>query len=128
MTPQEIFDTVATHLFAQGKRALSIKDTNNCAYRAPAGSKCAVGCLIPDDVYTLNMEGVHVSALFYRWPALPEWMSQNRRLLSFLQQVHDDPDNWITTATMRKALKNAVWCEQTEIDTAILDTLSFKDR
>lgn len=28
-----------------------------CQYHTPAGLKCAIGCLIPDDKYNLRMEG-----------------------------------------------------------------------
>jgi hypothetical protein len=54
MTPQEIFDTVATHLFTQGHKA--INGHGGCVYRCRDGSKCAVGVLIPDDKYFPKME------------------------------------------------------------------------
>lgn len=40
LTKQEIFDTVATGLVAQGVR--SINHNNDCRYRGPNGTKCAL--------------------------------------------------------------------------------------
>ena len=57
MTKQEIFDRVARHLLTQKKHAM-IDDT--CAYRTPDGLKCAIGCLIPDELYTPKIEGFSV--------------------------------------------------------------------
>lgn len=52
---QEIYDTVKKHLLSQGAKSI---DSNGIAsLRGNDGRKCAVGCLIPDDKYTENMEG-----------------------------------------------------------------------
>ena len=95
MTPQEIFDTVAKHLITQGQQ--SQRDDGTCLYRGPGGLKCAVGVLIPDDVYTPEMEldelgetGNGVRGLLDRYAnVLPDYFSENVRLLSNLQNVHD---------------------------------------
>jgi hypothetical protein len=58
-TDQEIFDTVAKHLLAQGERAIT--ENGACAYRGVEGRKCAIGCLIPDEVYDPNMECTSLS-------------------------------------------------------------------
>jgi hypothetical protein len=54
MNNQEIFDTVARHIIKQGKPA--VNEYGDCKYRTADGSMCAVGVLIPDDVYTEDME------------------------------------------------------------------------
>jgi hypothetical protein len=54
MNKQEIFDKVATHLLTQNKKSLS---KNGCSYRGLDNTKCAIGCLIPDDKYTSSLEG-----------------------------------------------------------------------
>lgn len=54
MTNQELFDTCLNHLRKQGKR--SVNSTGDCLYRAPDGSMCAVGALIPDDKYSPDFE------------------------------------------------------------------------
>lgn len=55
MTEQEIFDKVAEHLQKQGHRALN--EDGVCVYRGKNGTKCAVGALIPDELYDSKIEG-----------------------------------------------------------------------
>lgn len=53
MDKQAIFDRVVTHLLTQKRRSVTITGgVRTCMYRAPNGDMCAIGCLIPDDVYT----------------------------------------------------------------------------
>ena len=59
MTAQEIFDTVALHLLAQGEPAVAA-DGHTCAYRGLGGAKGAVGVLVPDEAYTPEMEGTSI--------------------------------------------------------------------
>ena len=59
MTNQEIFDKVHTHLLTQRTAAI---ENGSCAYRAGPKS-CAVGALIPDALYTPEIEGTSVSVL-----------------------------------------------------------------
>lgn len=58
MTPQETFNIVKEHLLKQQCRALG---RGGCAYRGAEGRKCAIGCLIPDDKYTPDLEGIELS-------------------------------------------------------------------
>jgi hypothetical protein len=51
---QQVFDTVTAHLIAQGGAA--VDDKGLCKYRMTDGRSCAVGCLIPDELYTSDME------------------------------------------------------------------------
>ncbi len=69
---QQVFDIVAKHLLTQMKRSErpgnyvgSNQDDEVpfCAYRASDGSKCAIGCLIPDDIYNPDWEGHCVGTL-----------------------------------------------------------------
>ena len=62
MTKQEIFDTVLTHLRKQGGPSWSAGD--GCRYRGLDGTSCAVGCLIPDELYDPLIEGVEVGLIF----------------------------------------------------------------
>lgn len=55
--PQQVFDQVAVHIIAQGRRA---QDYGSCRYRTEDGLKCAVGCLIPDELYDPHLEGASV--------------------------------------------------------------------
>lgn len=52
---QKIFNKVATHLLKQNEKALNCHDA--CQYRGDGGTSCALGCLIPDDLYAKRLEG-----------------------------------------------------------------------
>lgn len=59
MTGQEIFDSVLAHLRKQGKASVNdVDDMELCQYRGPDGTSCAVGCLIPDELYDPLIENV----------------------------------------------------------------------
>lgn len=88
MTRQEIFNTVADHLLAQGRPAMRI-GTKMCAYRSADGATCAVGCLIPDTHYTPEMEGTDFLGLVSRYDDLPDYFYTNTSLFTDLQQIHD---------------------------------------
>jgi len=94
VTPQEIFDKVATHLLAQGKKARNGAG-GPCLYRAEDGARCAAGCLIPDELYNASMECKRIRVLSQTYK-LPEFITDNIRLIVQLQDVHDqaDPTGW----------------------------------
>lgn len=99
MTPQEIFDTVYKHLVTQGKRS---HEDGYCKYRNPEGLKCAVGCLIPDDMYNPEFDDTEVNGDTYLGAILdqydmPDWMYAHKNLLTSLQMVHDAIDAWDET-------------------------------
>jgi hypothetical protein len=57
-----MFDVVVKHLWAQGRRATSSDSSNaSCKYRGIHGTKCAIGALIPDELYRPEIEGLAVS-------------------------------------------------------------------
>lgn len=88
---QEIFDTVAKHLLTQNARSVgSYFETGGCRYRGPNGLKCAVGCLIPDELYDPEMEGHGSTFLVMNYPELG--FHGVSRLLSHLQSIHDHDD------------------------------------
>ena len=104
MTQQEIFDTVLEHLRKQGKASLSTE--GDCTYRGPDGTSCAVGCLIPDELYDPLIENVSLPQIFNNyppfrregdWPELRPIMArisdhlgvENEPLLDALQRAHD---------------------------------------
>jgi len=55
MTNQEIYTKVRKHLLTQKERAA--ENGYSCRYRTEEGLTCAVGCLIPEELYTGNIEG-----------------------------------------------------------------------
>ena|SRR5579872_749343 len=107
LTPQSIFDKVCDHLMKQGKKSIyQNTDGFSCAYRGNDDTKCAVGCLIPDELYNKEMEGSTVwtlvhHGLHYEGAApINEWIKANladhQELLSELQAIHDgyEPEEW----------------------------------
>lgn len=88
-TAQEVFDKVYNHLMTQMMRC---EDGITCLYRGDDGLKCAAGCLIPDEEYTMNMEEKGWSQLVANGMAPPE----HERLISDLQYIHDrkQPHQW----------------------------------
>lgn len=93
MTAQEIFDKVTAHLRKQGKASVDID--GSCAYRGEGGTSCAVGCLIPDEMYDEMMEGGAVHAEEPKYPELYKaidvlGLRGNVGLLTSLQRAHDE--------------------------------------
>jgi hypothetical protein len=113
-TMQETFDTVVKHLFTQRKAAKhEYSDGDSvCSYRTHDGLKCAVGCLIPDEMYREMYEGNTASYLFDRdedlyklfdVPSFVDTIGTEPKVvlgefLNRLQRVHDsfEPNLWYT--------------------------------
>jgi hypothetical protein len=109
LTAQQIFDRVLTHLRTQGQAARHVYDGGtSCRYRLEQDNgptlSCAVGCLIPDDVFEPGIEGSSIGAILSlaedyekaggldNMPA-HKWLYENVRehlhLLQDLQRAHD---------------------------------------
>jgi len=55
-----IFDKVSDHLLQQNRKSY----LSGCRYRTPDGRSCAIGCLIPDNIFEIHgkeIEGLTVS-------------------------------------------------------------------
>lgn len=85
MTGQEIFDKVAKHLLTQNAQSMGIM---GCAYRGDNGLQCAVGCLIPDELYRPEFEG-KTAHFLGRGLQDTLWGLENQGLVEALQHVHD---------------------------------------
>lgn len=92
MTAQAIFNKAARHLIQQNCKAFH-KNATSCAYRSPTGLKCAVGALISQKNYKMQMEGESVSTLILN-DLLPGHLVPYKQLLEMLQEVHDDYNPW----------------------------------
>ncbi len=93
ITDQEVFNKVKSHLLEQREVASSIM--GECKYRIN-GLKCAIGCLIPNNLYDPDMETHLVRGLLELWPWLGAHLGNNIKLLESLQNVHDanEPKDW----------------------------------
>ena len=95
MTDQETFDKVKKHLLTQNR--VSYLVYHGCMYKGPDGLKCAVGCLIPDEIYDVSIERMPVSKLVHLNNKVADFLKQfNLPLLESLQYVHDSlsPHIW----------------------------------
>lgn len=95
MNMQEVFDKVSAHLLKQNARSVACGINSTCSYRGEEGRMCAVGCLIPDELYRPSLEGWAV------WqPAVNSVLGQcgidvspkspMRKMLTRLQSIHDN--------------------------------------
>jgi hypothetical protein len=101
MNKQEVFDKVATHLLTQNAKAMLPEDeeypVESCAYRAPDGKMCAVGCLIDEKLYDPSFERNSIDDRY-----LAEAISKSGvpneawQLITDLQWLHDAryPEKW----------------------------------
>lgn len=127
MTKQEVFETVARHLFAQGRQAMTLDA--GCMYRGPDDTKCAVGCLIPDEMYSPDMEFKAVAALVAGKDDLgyflPDVVLENQGLLTTLQGVHDSSGNWEDQDFLKVDLIHAG--KRYGLNTEFLNDLTFPE-
>lgn len=91
MTRQEIFNRIWTHLNQQKRPA--INKEGGCVYRYKTKTRtlsCAIGCLIPDELYDPEMENDGVDNLFEQFPKVRKLLgARNADFLSRLQIAHD---------------------------------------
>ena len=96
MNRQESFNYICRNLIAASAPSVYRDDTieeTKCQYRGEDGAKCAVGWLIPDDLYHPHMEGKSVLRLFVDHPELqeePTFKAWTSYLLCELQEMHDN--------------------------------------
>lgn len=96
---EEIVKTVLTHLRSMKTRSVIPEhpDTgvSQCVYRNADGNKCAVGCLIPDELYDPVMEGGTLAQQLHVMPeSLKSLFSRHLGVLMELQIIHDNSRNW----------------------------------
>lgn len=114
MTEQEIYDTVKKHLLTQNAKSVfdpaRIEEGTPCMYRGENGLQCAVGCLIPDDLYHRSMEGASVTLLVTKYSKLRELFGrENTGLVQELQNIHDEaPVNSWKSRLMQAAFNHGL--------------------
>jgi len=95
MTKQEIFNKVWDHFIVnKGKRSMS-PSGKSCRYRGEDGGRCAVGILIPDEMYSSEIEGSRVHCLDINSNDIYQYLGKDNMLfLDSLQCVHDESRCW----------------------------------
>ena len=100
MNNQQAFDTMVQHLRKQRRRSKSTNEAS-CLYRGPGGLKCAIGALIPDELYDERMEGKSINRLLIsECDTFPElsylFEGIDEQLLDGMQNIHDysEPNEW----------------------------------
>ena len=91
MDTQQAFEMAVKHLRKQGRRSLQY-GAITCMYRIPeSGLKCAVGALIPYELYQESFEGVGIVGLIDTFDEINKLFENvNTKLLEDLQNVHDN--------------------------------------
>lgn len=97
MTLQEQFDTAVAGLLKQNCKSQRITtfETKRCVYRGPNGTKCAVGFLIPDELYDPAMDHDMPLADVIQYLRIKN-VELDKQLCHHLQAVHDghEPTQW----------------------------------
>lgn len=61
MTKQEAAQGIWDWFFVQGNKLSKVPwpgyEGERCVYRGPGGERCAVGCILPDELYSEGIEG-----------------------------------------------------------------------
>ena len=118
---QEIFDFVAFNLIKQSKLS-AIKEISEdhggqelikCKYRSEDGCKCAVGFLIPDNVYSPEFEDNGIPSILSK---LKVESFNNNELLAKLQMLHD---------SIPMGAKPIMWFEELKIFASANDYIRF---
>lgn len=115
LTHQQVFDKSARHLMQQKRRSVVLhkqrsamlhradiyKEQEICAYRGQNNLMCAIGLFIPDEKYTVALEGYNVSAFFGDSGLVRHLKNhfvgladEHLDLLNELQDAHDFEENW----------------------------------
>jgi len=90
LTNQSAFDTMVNHLLKQGEKSRAY-DRSTCLYRNPDGLKCAIGAILPDDLYVSSMENKLAQSLMHDYPTIGQlWENLSINLLAKMQYIHDN--------------------------------------
>jgi hypothetical protein len=107
LTKKEVYDLVVEHLLTQKERCVSDYDESECLYRNESGLKCAVGALIPDNIYRPIIEhgdlrssndGPDENDAALQMTLICQGVTEKHfPMLNALQDLHDKhmPEDWI---------------------------------
>lgn len=98
--PQAFYDDVVNHLRKQGCKSLSEKE-GFCRYRGKNQTKCAIGGIIPDELYFPGLENKNIRGICFpkddehsdSLSLVAEFIGKsNQKLGDALQIIHDTKD------------------------------------
>ena len=104
-----LFARISIHLVTQGRRSWGRPpdgDESCCLYRGPDGTMCAIGCIVPDELYRPDIEGLGLEDRVDNMVETPIWRvliqagiprePEISDLLGKLQEIHDStpPEDW----------------------------------
>lgn len=102
-TLQDVHNHITDHLLKQGKPAILSEgelSPPQCRYRGPEGTSCAVGCLISDENYKIELEGAgveHSTRGYHIMNAVKSsinWEGSDIDLTNLLSDWQDAHDNF----------------------------------
>ena len=108
LSNQQIFDTVTEHLLKQARQA---KESRNmgCALYYAGDLRCAIGCLIPVDLYRKEMEAETVAGLDDVSPGIWKQLRidymDSYPILMALQSIHDQLPVWLWPEELEQLAK-----------------------
>lgn len=130
---QQVFEIVVKHLFSQGaqsKKFIEEVDRDCCVYRGDSGTSCAIGRIIPDEIYDPIMDIQRFTIWTIISDEFPEILELFKNIgcnfLSSLQTLHDTDSAWLSTHAMQLAVIG-VACKHS-LNSSFVQNLSFKDR
>lgn len=82
-------------------------NSNYCYYRGPGNNRCFVGVLIPDSMYSPDMESTSASDMISKYPVLMDYFSIDTNpsdlgFLENLQEIHDYYDTGLWQEELSK--------------------------
>ncbi len=98
MTPQEAYDGISEYFSRKGAALARVWNDFDqkyfCKYRTDDGSKCAIGCLVPDEKYDAEWDegggSCGSEVIDAVWGGLD---SETYDFLRKAQELHDDADS-----------------------------------
>lgn len=127
MTKQETFNIIWNYFVVEAHPRACDRYFQVCMYRTLEGNKCAIGCLIPDELYTRSIEGMGIEDLFLKHTLIPKNLSEfletefsfedRIEFLCYLQDLHDtyQKSSGDFTAYMKKELTEFAWARNLEV-------------
>lgn len=105
MNNQEVFDKVSTWLLREGGTQSSSPDIG-CVYRSEDGNMCAIGCILPDELYSTSFETNDVEYMLEDKEVKEYFSGVSEELLHSLQVIHDNDGNWSNLNYMYNDLRS----------------------